>query len=135
MEFTQPLGVGLGLVVRINNQYYVQEDAQMLMQQSTIHGKYHGKTGYLLGNVDVGMQEFTGTGYCVNDMQMMWTDESQMMTSCGSCTSQLHKSIAQMNHTKRSCREDDITSRNGNDKRCFWMLQSNSGAYGGPETG
>ena len=29
---------------------------------STNHGKYHGNTGYLLGNVDVGTQEFAGTG-------------------------------------------------------------------------
>ena len=29
------------------------------------------KTSYLLGNIDVGIQEFTGTGYCVNDVQMM----------------------------------------------------------------
>ena len=61
MEFTQPLGVGLGLVVKIINQYstqYVWEDAQMLMQQSMIHRKYHGKSGYLLGNVDIGIQEF-----------------------------------------------------------------------------
>ena len=26
-------------------------------------------------------------------------------------------------------------SKNGNVEQCFWMLQSNSGAYGGPETG
>ena len=72
-----------------------------------------------------------GMGYHVDDMQTMQTDESQMMTSCGSHTNQLHKSITQMNHAK----QDDITSKNGNDKRCFQMLQSNSGVYGGPETG
>ena len=63
----------------------------MITQQSTIHRKYHGKTSYLLGNVDVGIQEFAGMGYCVDDMQMTWTDESQMMTSRGSHTSQSHK--------------------------------------------
>ena len=103
----------------------------MLTQQSTIHGKYHRKTGYILGNVDVGIQEFAGMGYHVDNVQMTQTDESQMMTSCGSCTSQSHKQIAQNGHTK----QDDIMSKNGNDGRCFWMLQSNSGAYGGPETG
>ena len=72
----------------------------MLTQQSMIHRKYHRNTGYLLGNVDMGIWEFAGAGYCVDDMQMMQTDESQMMTSHGSCTSQLHKSIAQTNHTK-----------------------------------
>ena len=46
-------------------------------------------------------------------------------------TSGLHKSIAQTSRTK----QDDITSKNGNDKRRFGMLQSNSGAYGVPETG
>ena len=84
----------------------------MLMQQSMIHGKYHGKTGYLLGNVDRGIHEFMGMGYHMDDMQTTQTDELQMMTSCGSCTSQLHKSIAQTNHTK----QDDVTSKNGNDK-------------------
>ena len=57
---------------------------------------------------------------------MTWTDKSKMMTSHQNCKSQSHKGIAQRNHTK----EDDVTSKNGNDKKCFWMLQSNSGAYG-----
>ena len=52
--------------------------------------------------------------------------------------------IAQINRTKRShklitqidrTRQDDVMSKNGNVERCFWMLQSNSGAYGVPETG
>ena len=133
MEFTQPLGVGLGLVVRINNQYstqYVWEDAQTPTRQSSIRGKYHGNTGYLLGNLDVGTQEFTGMGNHVNDRQMRQTDELPMMMSRCDRTSQSHKQIEQMNHTK----QDDVTSKNGNDKRCFGMLQSNSGAYGVPET-
>ena len=103
----------------------------MLTQQSTIHRKYHGNTGYLLGNADVGTQEFAGMGNCVDDGQMTCTDEPQMMTSHWGCTSQSHKRIAEMNHTK----QDDTTSKNGNDERCFRMLQSNSGVYGGPETG
>ena len=82
------------------------------MQQSMIHGKYHGKTSYLLGHVDMGIREFAGMGYCVDDVQTMQTDELQMMTSCGSCTNESHKSIAQMNHTK----QDDVTSKNGNDE-------------------
>ena len=68
-------------------------------------------------------------GYHVDDGQMTWTDELQMMTSCRSRTSQSHKRITQMNHTK----QDDVTSKNGHDEQHFWMLQSNSGAYGGPE--
>ena len=52
-------------------------------------------------NVDAGIREFTGMGYCVDDMQMMQTDESQMMTSRGSHTSQLHKQITQNDHTKQ----------------------------------
>ena len=63
----------------------------MITQQSMIHRKYHGKTGYLLGNIDVGIWEFMGMGYHVNDVQMTQTDELQMMTSCGSHTSQSHK--------------------------------------------
>ena len=67
----------------------------MLTRQSTIHGKYHSNTGYLLGNVDAGIQEFAGTGYCVDDGQTTWTDEPQMMASCWSRTSQSHKRLAQ----------------------------------------
>ena len=47
------------------------------------------------------------------------------------CTNQSHKRIEQNDHTK----QDDVMSRNGNDEQCFRMLQSSSGAYGGPETG
>ena len=77
-----------------------------------IHGKYHGKTSYLLGNVDAGTQEFAGMGNCADDGQMRWTDESQLMTSPPGHTSQSQKQIAQTNHTK----QDDIMSKNGNDK-------------------
>ena len=66
-----------------------------------ICGKSHGKTGYLLGNVDVGIGEFTGMGYCVDDVQMMQTIKTQMMMSCGSHTKQSHKSIAQTNRTNK----------------------------------
>ena len=79
---------------------YVREDALMLTQQSTIHRKYHRKTGYLVGNVDMGIQEFTGMGYHVDNVQAMGTDKSQMMTSRGSRTSQLHKSITQITQNK-----------------------------------
>ena len=103
----------------------------MLTQQSTIHRKYHRKTSYLLGNVDAGIWEFVGMGYCADDVQTMQTDESQMMMSRGSHTNQSYKSITQTNCTK----QDDIMSKNGNDEQHFWMLQSNSGAYRGPETG
>ena len=78
-----------------------------------------------------GIREFTGMGYHVNDMQTMWTDKLQMMTSHGSRTNQSHKSIIQTNCTK----QDDAMSKNGNDEQHFCMLQSNSGAYEGPETG
>ena len=103
----------------------------MIIRQSTIHGKYHGITGYLLGNVDAGTQEIVGMGNHVNEGQTRWTDESQMMTSHKGRTSELHKRITQTNRTK----QDDITPKNGNNKRCFGVLQSNSGAYGVPETG
>ena len=116
MEFTQPLGVGLGLVVRINNQY----SHPVCMGRCTdayttikIHGKYHRKTSYLLGNIDEGIGEFTGTGYCVDNMQMMQTIKSQLMMSHGSCTKRSHKSIAQTNCTNKSPKmimEDKMTS-------------------------
>ena len=72
----------------------------MLTQQSTLHGKYHGKTGYLLRNIDAGIWEFAGMGYHVDEMQMTQTDKLQMMMSPGSRTSQFHKSITQTNCTK-----------------------------------
>ena len=72
----------------------------MLMQQSMVHGKYHRKTSYLLGNVDAGIREFAGTGHRVNDVQTMQTIELQLMMSHGSHTKRSHKSITQMNHTK-----------------------------------
>ena len=56
-----------------------------------ILGKYHGNTGYLLGNVDAGTQEHMGMGNRVNNGQMRRTDELQVMTSCWGHTSQLHK--------------------------------------------
>ena len=84
----------------------------MIIRQSTIRGKYHGNTSYLLGNVDVGTQEFAGMGNRVNEGQMRWTDESQMMTSRQGRTSESHKRIAQTNRTK----QDDVTPKNGNNK-------------------
>ena len=69
----------------------------MIMQQPMICGKYHRKTGYLLGNVDVGIWEFAGMGYHVDDVQMTQTVESQI-----DVTWESHKSIAQINHTKQS---------------------------------
>ena len=56
------------------------------MQQSTVHGKYHGNTSYLLGNIDAGIQEFVGMGYWVDDVQTMQAIKSELMTSCGSHT-------------------------------------------------
>ena len=79
----------------------------------------------------MGLQEFAGTGNHVPKGQMRQTDESQMMTSRRGRTSESHKRIAQTNRTK----QDDITPKNGNNKQCFGVLQSNSGAYGVPETG
>ena len=73
----------------------------MLTQQSMIHGKYHGKTGYLLGNIHAGIGEFTGMGYHVDDVQTMQTIKLQLMMSCGSHTKQSHKSITQMSHTTK----------------------------------
>ena len=84
----------------------------MIIRQSTIHRKYHRITAYLLGNVDVGTQEFAGTGNCVNEGQTRQTDKSQMMTSHWGRTSESHKRTAQTNHTK----QDDIPPKNGNIK-------------------
>ena len=37
--------------------------------------RYHGNTGYLLGTVDMGIQEYMGTGYHMDDGQMTQTEE------------------------------------------------------------
>ena len=70
-------------------------------------------------------------GNHVNEGQTRWTGELQMMMSHWGHTSESHKRIAQTNNTK----QDDVTPKNGNDKRRFGVLQSNSGAYGVPEVG
>ena len=67
----------------------------MIIRQSTTRGKYHGNTGYLLGNIDTGTQEFTGMGNRVNERQTRWTDESQMMMSHRGRTTESHKQIVQ----------------------------------------
>ena len=36
-------------------------------------------TSHLLSNLYAGIGEIAGMGYCVNDVQMMQTDESQLM--------------------------------------------------------
>ena len=59
------------------------------------------------------------------------TDEMDRRVADDDITSGSHKSITQLNRTK----QDDVTPKNGNNKQCFGMLQSNSGAYGVPETG
>ena len=63
----------------------------MITRQSTICGKYHGNTGYLLGNIDAGTQEFVGMGNRVNEGQTRQTDELQMMMSRWGRTSESHK--------------------------------------------
>ena len=69
-------------------------------------------------------------GNRVNEGQTRWTDKSQMMMSCRDRTSELHKRIAQTNCTKQG----EVTPKNGNNKQRFGVLQSNSGAYGVPDT-
>ena len=84
MEFTQPLGVGLGLVVRINNQYSPPVCTGKHMDAyATINNMWEisWNTGYLLSNIYTGIGEIMGMGYCVDDMQSMQTVESQLMTS------------------------------------------------------
>ena len=89
MEFTQPLGVGLGLVVRINNQYsHPVCMGKCTDAYATINDmrEISWKTSYLLGNVYTGIGEIVGMGYHVDDEQMMQTVESQLMMSQGSHT-------------------------------------------------
>ena len=82
MEFTQPLGVGLGLAVKINNQYrHPVCMGRCTDAYATINDTWEisQNTGYLLSNIYVGIGEITGTGYCVDDMQTMETVELQLM--------------------------------------------------------
>ena len=74
VEFTQPLGVGLGLAVRINNQYsHPVCTGRCMNAYTTINDMWEisQETGYLLGNIDVGIQGFAGMGYHMDDVQMM----------------------------------------------------------------
>ena len=67
-----------------------------------------GKFGYLLGNVDTGIREFTGTGYHVNNMQMM-----QNRVAVDDVTWNSHKMITQINRTNKLHKmimEDKMTS-------------------------
>ena len=57
----------------------------------------------------MGTQEFAGMGNHVDDRQTTQTDESQMMTSRWSRTSQSHKQIVQnkmMSHTRMEMMND-----------------------------
>ena len=84
MEFTHPQGVGLGLAVRINNQYShpvctgKHTDAYATINDTR---EISWNTSYLLGNVYMGIGEITGMGYHVDNVQMMQTVKSQLMTS------------------------------------------------------
>ena len=104
MESTQTLGVGLGLVVRIDNQYsHPVCMGRCTDAYATINGtqEISWTTSYLLGNIYTGIGEIVGMGYHVDDRQMIQRVELQLMTSWGSHTKQLHKSIAQMKSTKQ----------------------------------
>ena len=86
------------------------------------------------------MGEIVRIGHCVDDVQMKQTVKLQLMTSRGSHAKRLHKSIAQNDHTNqlhKTIAQDKMTShpRMEMSNDAFWMLQSNSGVYGGPETG
>ena len=103
VEFTQPLGVGLGLVVRINNQYsHPVCTGRCMDAYVTINDtrEISWKTGYLLGNIYACIGEIMGMGYCVDNVQTVQTVKLQLMMSWGSHTKQSHKSIAQTNRTK-----------------------------------
>ena len=89
MEFTQQLGVGLGLAVRINNEYHHPVcTGRCTDAYATINNTWEilRKTSYLLRNIHAGIGEIVGIGYSMDDMQMMQTVESQLMMSCGSRT-------------------------------------------------
>ena len=83
------LGVGLGLVVRINNQYSHPVCMGRCMDTyATINDMWEisQKTCCLLSNIYAGIGEFVGMGYCVHDVQTMTPVESQLMTTWGSHT-------------------------------------------------
>ena len=100
MEFTQRLGVGLGLAVGINPHYshpVFTDNAQICTQQSMRHRKTCGipvtYSGMLMQD-----QEHVGNENHADDMQMRQTDKSWWMMSQTSHTKQSHKSVAQLNH-------------------------------------
>ena len=66
--------VGLGLAVRINNQYSHPVCMGRCMDACTTINdtqEISWKTGYLLGNIHTGIGEITGVGYHVDNVQMM----------------------------------------------------------------
>ena len=94
MEFTQPLGVGLGLAVRINNQYsHPVCMGRRMDAYGTINNTWEisWKTGYLLSNIDAGIWEFAGMEFHVNDVQMMHQLGYHWEVAQNDCTNQSHK--------------------------------------------
>ena len=89
VEFTQPLGVGLGLAVRINNQYsHPVCTGRHMDAYTTINDMWEisQKTGYLHSSMYAGIWEFVGMGYHVDNVQKMPSVKSQLMMSWGSHT-------------------------------------------------
>ena len=66
----------------------------MISQQSTIHGKYHRFTGYLLGNIDTGLRNLRE-----RESRERQTDETDRQVTDDDVMSESHKSIAQTNRT------------------------------------
>ena len=84
MEFTKPLAAGLGLVVRINNQYshpVCMEKCTDIYATINDTQEISQNTSYLLSNIYAGIGEITGMGYHVDNAQMMQTVKLQLMMS------------------------------------------------------
>ena len=67
----------------------------MLMQQSTVHRKYHGNTGYLLRNIDTGIH---GNGIPCGQH----ADDVSNQVTVDDITWKSHETIAQINRTNES---------------------------------
>ena len=101
MEFTQPLGAGLGFVVRINNQCsHPACMGRCTDSYTTINDtqEISWNTGYLLSNIICGDWEIHRNGIPCGQC----ADDADSRVAVDDIMGKSHKTIAQINHTNES---------------------------------
>ena len=97
-------GITLELTTNTVTQY-VQEGAQTISQQSTIHRKYHGNTGTYAGTL---MRELRNSQE--RESREQQTDETDRRVADDDVTAESHKSIVQTSRTNEVT-QNMLTSR------------------------